>query len=171
MVFMQFCFMTLKQKKEKNQSALDDFDLAILRILQKNNMTPQREIANMVNLSAAAVNRRIKRMEENQTIQHHIAVIDPIKLSTPITIVVEVELENDRIELLRKAKKDFSATKEVQQCYYVTGEVDFILIINVANMTAYEELTVKLFYDNPDIKRFRTFVTLDRVKAGLSLSF
>jgi DNA-binding Lrp family transcriptional regulator len=148
---------------------LDHFDLAILRILQENNYTPQRSIANIVNLSAAAVHRRIKRMEENGTIQSQIAVVDPIQVAIPITIMVEVEMENDKIELVRKAKKKFSSIPEIQQCYYVTGEVDFILIINVANMTAYEELTTSLFFDNPDIKRFRTFVTLDRVKVGLSL--
>ncbi|WP_421939352.1 Lrp/AsnC family transcriptional regulator [Pedobacter sp.] len=156
-------------KSPASSNSLDHFDLAILRILQENNYTPQRTIANLINLSAAAVHRKIKRMEENGTIQNQIAVADPNKVSIPITIVVEVEMENDKIELVRKTKQKFASIPAIQQCYYVTGEVDFILVINVANMTAYEELTTKLFFDNPDIKRFRTFVTLDRVKVGLSL--
>ncbi|SES22064.1 transcriptional regulator, AsnC family [Pedobacter rhizosphaerae] len=164
-----FHHLTSMSKSQPTSAPLDHFDLAILRILQENNYTPQRSIAESVNLSAAAVHRRIKRMEENGTIQSQVAVVDPIKVAIPITIMVEVEMENDKIELVRKAKQKFCSIPEIQQCYYVTGEVDFILIINVANMTAYEALTTRLFFDNPDIKRFRTFVTLDRVKVGLSL--
>lgn len=157
-------------KEDKSRNELDRFDLSILRILQGNNKIPQREIATLVNLSGAAVHRRIKRMEENGTIQQNIAVLDPIILSVPITIFVEVEMENDRIELIRKAKEKFLQTPEIQQCYYVTGEIDFILVINVPNMKTYEDLTTHLFYDNPDIKRFRTHVSLDRVKVGMSIS-
>ncbi|RVB36813.1 AsnC family transcriptional regulator, partial [Mesorhizobium sp. M7A.F.Ca.CA.001.16.1.1] len=45
-------------------SSLDSFDLAILAILQRDNTTPQRLIGEAVNLSAPAVQRRIKRMEQ-----------------------------------------------------------------------------------------------------------
>lgn len=148
---------------------LDGFDLDILKVLQQDNSTPQREIARIVNLSAAAVHRRIRRMEETGVITSNIAVIDPVKVGQPITLFVEVELENEKIELIDDAKKKFSELPQVQQCYYVTGEVDFVLIITVPDMSAYEELTRKLFFSNSNVKKFRTFVTMDRVKVGLSI--
>ncbi|WP_370540457.1 Lrp/AsnC family transcriptional regulator [Azospirillum sp. INR13] len=46
-------------------AGLDGFDLAILYILERDNTTPQRTIGEAVNLSAAAVQRRIRRMEED----------------------------------------------------------------------------------------------------------
>ena len=148
---------------------LDEFDLKILDILQRDNAVPQREIGAAVNLSAPAVQRRIKRMEERGVIAANVAVVDPAKVGRPITIVVEVEVASEQIELLDAAKASFAAAPEVQQCYYVTGEADFVLIVTVASMAEYEALTRRLFFANPNIRRFRTLVAMDRVKAGLSV--
>lgn len=152
-----------------SRTELDQIDLAILNILQYDNTTPQRKIGEAVNLSAAAVQRRIKRLQESNVIQSNIAVIDPEKIGHPITLIVEVEVENERIELIDEIKKRFCELAEVQQCYYVTGEVDFILIITVETMRAYEQLSRKLFFENTNVKRFRTFVAMDRVKVGLTV--
>ncbi|QND51819.1 Lrp/AsnC family transcriptional regulator [Phyllobacterium sp. 628] len=148
---------------------LDSFDLAILNILQKDNATSQRTIGEAVNLSAPAVQRRIKRMEESGIIQANVAVLDPAKVGQPITIFVGVELESERIDLIDAAKKSFAAAPEVQQCYYVTGEMDFILVVTIASMTAYEALTRRLFFGNHNVKHFRTVVVMDRVKTGLTI--
>jgi Lrp/AsnC family leucine-responsive transcriptional regulator len=156
--------------RNKNlRSDLDSFDLHILQILQMNNQMPQRTIGAKVNLSAAAVQRRIRRMQEQGIIAGNIAVINPAATGQLITILVEVALESEQAELIDAAKKSFIATAEVQQCYYVTGEIDFILIINVPNMAVYEALTRRLFFGNHNVKRFTTFVTMDRVKVGLSI--
>ncbi|TPM33309.1 Lrp/AsnC family transcriptional regulator [Mesorhizobium sp. B2-2-2] len=150
-------------------SSLDSFDLAILAVLQKDNTTPQRLIGEAVNLSAPAVQRRIKRMQQTGVIAANVAVIEPAAVGQPITIFVEVELESERTELIDAAKREFLAAPEVQQCYYVTGEADFILAITVADMSAYEALTRRLFFDSNNVRKFRTFVAMDRVKVGLTV--
>ncbi|MFK0692556.1 Lrp/AsnC family transcriptional regulator [Mesorhizobium sp. IMUNJ 23033] len=149
--------------------SLDSFDRAILAILQKDNTTPQRVIGEAVNLSAPAVQRRIKRMEETGIIRANVALVDPAKVGHPITLFVEVEVESERAELIDAAKRSFIAVPEVQQCYYVTGDADFILVITVATMADYEALTRRLFFENNNVKRFRTFVAMDRVKVGLEV--
>ncbi|MGO4870822.1 MAG: Lrp/AsnC family transcriptional regulator [Roseiarcus sp.] len=149
--------------------ALDRFDRAILAILQKDNTTPQRAIGEAVALSAPAVQRRIKRMEESGVIRANVALVEPAAVGQPLTIFVEVQLESERAELIDAAKRAFSAAPEVQQCYYVTGEADFILAIVVATMGEYEALTRRLFFDNSNVKKFSTFVAMDRVKAGLAV--
>ncbi len=148
---------------------LDTFDLAILRILQRDNSTPQRVIGEAVNLSAPAVQRRIRRMEEAGVIQANVAVVDPARVGHPITIFVEVEVISETAELIDAAKREFASVPEVQQCYYVTGEADFILVIVVPTMAAYEAFTRRLFFGNNNVKRFRTFVAMDRVKVGLAV--
>lgn len=148
---------------------LDRIDRAILRILQRDNKTPQREIAKAVNLSAAAVQRRIKRMEDTKLVQANIAVVDPVKVGQPVTLIVEVELEREPADQLGAAKRAFSSERCVQQCYYVTGDADFILVVTVPTMADYEDLTRRLFFENNNVKRFRTFVAMDRVKVGLSV--
>jgi len=148
---------------------LDAFDRAILAILQEDNSVPQRLIGERVNLSAPAVQRRIRRMEAQGIIRANVAVVDPAALGHPITIFVEVELVSETAPDIDAAKSAFLAASEVQQCYYVTGEVDFMLIVLVPSMAAYEALTRKLFFANPNIRKFRSFVAMDRVKVGLAV--
>ena len=148
---------------------LDRFDLAILEILQRDNKVPQRSIAEVVGLSAPAVQRRIKRMEDDGTIIANVAVIDPSRVGRDITIVVEVEMDSERSHLHDQAKRVFQEAPEVQQCYYVTGDIDFILIVHVCTMADYEAMTKRLFFGNNNVKRFRSYVTMDQVKVGLSI--
>lgn len=148
---------------------IDEFDRAILSILQKDNSTPLREISARVNLSAPAVQRRIKRLEESRTIRSNVALLDPAHVGRPITIITEVELISETADLIDAAKLGFSQVPEVQQCYYVTGEADFVLVMTVASMADYEALTRRLFFGNNNVKRFRTLVALDRVKAGMEI--
>lgn len=149
--------------------SLDQFDTAILKILQKDNLTPQRDIGEKIGLSAAAVQRRIKRMRESGIIKADVSVIDINKIHHCVTLVVEVFMESEKIELLDHAKAIFTATQEVQQCYFVTGDSDFILIIVVPSMKDYEVLTRKIFYSNKNINHFRTMVTMDTLKSNLEL--
>ena len=148
---------------------LDAFDRKILEILQRDNTTPQRTIGEAVNLSAPSVQRRIKRMTEEGVIGANIAVLDPAAVGQAITIFVEVEVISETAEQIEAAKREFAASPEIQQCYYVTGEADFVLVIVVPSMADYEALTRRLFFGNNNVKRFRTFVAMDRIKVGLSV--
>lgn len=156
-------------KPEMGHAGLDRIDLAILQLLQRDTKMPQRRIAEAVHLSAPAVQRRIKRLEETGVIAANVAVVDPAQVDHAITLVVEVALESERAEMIDTAKRSFSAAPEVQQCYYVTGEADFVLIIVVKTMADYEALTRQLFFANNNVKRFRTLVSMDRVKVGLTI--
>ncbi len=148
---------------------LDKFDLAILKVLQKDNLTPQRTIGESIGLSAAAVQRRIKRMRETGVISADITVVNREKVGRMITLFVAVKMESEKIELIDQAKNSFRSAPEVQQCYYVTGETDFVLVIVSPSMHDYEKLTRRLFFSNPNIKSFSTSVALDIVKEGLEI--
>lgn len=147
----------------------DAFDYAILDIVQTDNKTPLRTIADRVNLSTAAVQRRIRRLEDEGIIGRNIAVIEPNRVGQAITIAVEVTMERTHINELDAMRALLTAAPEVQQCYYVTGEADFVLIVLVATMEEYEALARRLFYDNRTVKTFKSMVTLDRVKVGLGV--
>ncbi|MCJ8054774.1 Lrp/AsnC family transcriptional regulator [Shinella curvata] len=148
---------------------LDAFDRKILDILQRDNTTPQRTIGEAVNLSAPAVQRRIKRMTEEGVIRANVAIVDPAAVGQAITIFVEVEVISETAEQIEQAKREFAAAPQIQQCYYVTGEADFVLVIVVPSMAEYEALTRRLFFGNNNVKRFRTFVAMDRIKVGLGV--
>jgi DNA-binding Lrp family transcriptional regulator len=152
------------------RSALDSFDRAILRIVQRDNKTPQRTIAEAVNLSAAAVQRRIAAMEDAGIIDRNVAILDTRALGMTITSIVEVHLVNERPPTVDGAKALFLAAPEVQQCYYVTGGISFVLVIVTTDMIAYEAITRRLFADNEAVASFRSLIALDRVKAGAEIA-
>lgn len=156
---MQFCFIW----------NVDKFDIVILEILQQNNLTPQREIGEKIGLSAAAVQRRIKRMRNTGVIQSEFAVLNHEHFGNPITLLVEVFLESEKAELIEKTVELFQDTPEVQQCFYVTGESDFFLIIIVQSMIEYELLTQRIFFGVENVKTFRTIVVMNTHKQGLNL--
>lgn len=155
--------------KRTTPRALDDFDRAILRIIQQDNKTPQRQIAERVNLSAAAVQRRIASMENAGVISSNTAVVNVQAVQMSITAIVEIRLKDERIETVDNAKTLFRNAPEVQQCYYVTGGISFMLIVVAADMTAYEEITRRLFAQNDSVASFRSLIALDRVKAGSTI--
>lgn len=145
---------------------LDSFDIAILNLLQTDNFIPQRDIGDKIGLSAAAVQRRIKRLTETGYIMANTSILNSQKLGNLITICVNVEMESERIQAIDETKAIFKSCPEVQQCYYVTGDTDFILIVVVPSMHYYEQLCRRLFFANNNIKRFRSFIATDLVKIG-----
>ncbi|MBY6154641.1 Lrp/AsnC family transcriptional regulator [Vannielia litorea] len=149
---------------------LDSYDLAILRILQRNNATPQRAIGEAVNLSAPSVQRRIKRMEAEGVIAANVAVVAPDRVGLPLTIFAQVELVSETPDDIDTMKRRFREAPEVQQCFYVTGEADFMLVLVVESMAAYEEFTRRTFFAGGNVRKFRTFVSMDAVKSGSSLN-
>jgi Lrp/AsnC family leucine-responsive transcriptional regulator len=147
---------------------LDSYDRKILNVLQVNNRISQRELAEEVNLSPSAVNRRISALEAAGVIQFNVSIVDPALVGRPITIIVEVKLENERLDLLDEIKKRFVNCPQVQQVYYVTGDFDFLLVMNVRDMGEYEQLTRELFFFG-NIKQFKTFVAMQNNKRTFAI--
>lgn len=148
---------------------LDAYDRAILDILRVDNRTSQRVIAERVNLSAAAVQRRIAAMEAKGTILANVALVNPVIDGPRTQIVVEVHLVNDRSEVVGPTKELFRGAGEIEQCFYVTGDGGFILVVSVPDMVHYEAFAKRLFADNPLVSSFRTLVVLEVVKSALSV--
>lgn len=159
----------MPRRPAPSASGLDRYDRAILEIVQRDNKTPQREIAERVALSTAAVQRRIAAMEKAEVIVANVAVVDPDAIAATITAIVEVKLKDERAATADRAKALFRSTPEVQQCFYVTGGISFVLIIVVSNMPMYEGLTRRLFSENELVADFRTLISLDRVKTDTAI--
>ena len=148
---------------------LDGFDRAILAALQENNLVTADRLGERVGLSASAAQRRVKRLRSDGIIAADVAVLDPRAVGHGATFIVEVTLEREGAAQFESFKRRMLAAAEVQQCYYITGEGDFILIITAASLQEYEKIIERLFFDDKNLKRFRTSVVLSRVKASLSI--
>lgn len=156
--------------KKKTAIALDRLDLRILERYQLDTQVPARTIGESVGLSTAAVQRRLKRMRAGGVIEREVAQIAQAAVGMPLTIVVSVDLEREQAKDLDRFRRKMAACPEVQQCYYVTGEADFILIVLAPDMQAYEAFTRRTLLDDANVRSFTTYVVMDRVKAGLAVS-
>lgn len=108
-------------------------------------------------------------MEKAGVIKANVAIVDPETVGSTITAIVEVKLKDERASTADQAKALFSGAPEVQQCYYVTGGVSFVLVIIAPTMPVYEALTRRLFAENDLVLDFRSLIALDRVKTGTAI--
>jgi DNA-binding Lrp family transcriptional regulator len=152
-----------------SEPLLDDFDREILRRVQRDIRTTSEDIGAQIGLSAAAVQRRLKRMRESGIILAEVAVVDPTSVGQAMTFIVGVELERERPDVLAAFRSAAQADANVQQCYYVTGVSDFVLVVITRDMPEFEAFTRRLLFDNANVRRFTTNVVMARDKAGLSV--
>lgn len=148
---------------------LDKHDRVLLSALQADGRVPQSELGHRAHLSTAAVNRRLKLLQGAGVIERFSASLNPKALGYDLTVIVEVKAENERADLLDEMQRRFAACPQVQQCYYVAGAWDFVLIFLVRSMDQYVALTRELFFTSGNVKTFNTLVAMNRVKTGSSV--
>ena len=148
---------------------LDKLDRQILEHLQRGGSPAARDTADAVGSSKSVVQRRIKKLTDEGVILERVAVVDPQKCGPLMTFLVEVEIERERVDLLDDCRRSVLRLEEVQQCYYVTGSTDFMLVVVTKDMDSFEALSRQVFTENPNIRRFETKVVVGRVKASLRI--
>lgn len=148
---------------------LDIADKTILNALQENARSSLDQLADLTGLSTATVQRRLRNLRETGVIEREIAVLAPEKLGQNMTFVVMVELERERLDQIDLFVRQARTDPQVQQCYYITGEADFCLICVVKDMADFEQLTHRLFFENANVRRFRTSVVMGRKKVSLDV--
>jgi Lrp/AsnC family leucine-responsive transcriptional regulator len=148
---------------------LDTFDRQILKLLQMNSRITSEELGVQIGLSATACQRRIKKLREAGIILKEVAVIDGIAIGGYVTVIVEVILKQGSFKSIDTFNQQMLKCPQVQQCFYVTGNNDFVLIVIAENMLEYEKLTRELFFNNSNIKKFHSSVVMENVKVGLDI--
>ena len=148
---------------------MDQFDLKLLDCVQKDNRLTPDQLSDLVGLSSSACQRRLKKLRADKVIEGDVSIISPEAVGRQLTMIVQVTLVREQPDLIDSFKRSMRNTPEVMQCYYVTGEHDFVLILTVADMSAYEDFSRRFFFENSNIQRFNTIVVMDRVKAGFQV--
>jgi Lrp/AsnC family leucine-responsive transcriptional regulator len=149
---------------------LDRFDRQLLNLVQADSGQTAERLAEQVELSPSAIQRRLRRMREEGVIVRDCAVVDPAVVGKPDFFVVALQVERERAELLAQLRKWLTAEPHVQQVFYVTGDADFILIVSCPDTQAYDALMSRMVQENPNIKRFTTSLALGILKRGLQIS-
>ncbi len=148
---------------------LSKTDIIILRLLQENAREKLETIAFETGLSVATVQRRIKHLKSEGVITGETALISPEAAGYSMTFLILVELERERLDQVDAFRRKVRTEPQVQQCYYITGEADFALVALAKDMQDFEALTNRLFFDDANVKKFRTSVAMNRTKVGLTV--
>jgi len=144
-------------------------DLKILELLQIDVKISVERLSEEVGLSTASVQRHLKRLRDNKVIAQEVAIISPKAVDQSMTFIISVELNRNYKDCFNYFKSKVKKNNTIQQCYYITGEADFVLIVTARDMEKFEEFTQSFFFSDIAVLHFKTSVVMGRTKVGLTL--
>jgi len=142
---------------------LDEFDHALIRELTADNQRPARVLAETVGLSESAVLRRLRRLRSEGVIVADVSIVHPAVLGMTLTVHVLVSLEKEGTVQLDAFIRKLRTREEVRRAWYVTGETDFVLLLQVRDMEAYEGFCRDTLHDDTNVRSFRTIIAMREV--------
>jgi len=123
---------------------MDKIDRQILSILQSDATVPVAEIAERVHLSQTPCWKRIQKLKDAGIIRKQVALCDPQKLGYGTTVFVAIRTNQHNDAWLRKFAAAMQAIPEIVEAYRMSGEVDYLLRVVVADIRGYDEVYKRL---------------------------
>lgn len=152
------------QPAHATADALDTIDRKILNILQNDNQITHQALAEAVGISTPPCFRRVKKLREEGVIVKDVSLVDPFRVGKPLIVFVAITLEKQREDLLDSFERKISAHPEIMQCYFVSGDIDYLLIVHVSDMNHYNDFSRRVFANEPNIRQFRSSFCIRRTK-------
>jgi Lrp/AsnC family leucine-responsive transcriptional regulator len=142
--------------------SLDAKDRHILALVQHDAKLAQAEIAKRVGLSTAAVNERLRKLDQAGVIRRFTAQVDPRAVGITVTAFVEVFIEHPRFE--RPFLERVQSLDEVQECHHITGEFSLLLKVRTSDMEGLRDLLLHQLNSMEGVRQTRTIMVLSTVK-------
>ncbi|WP_103864673.1 MULTISPECIES: Lrp/AsnC family transcriptional regulator [Aquimarina] len=118
---------------------LDHTDITILRLLQQDSKKTAKEIATILNLTPSPVYERIRRLEKQGFIKKYVAILDKKLIDRSITTICQVSMRYHNEAFIEKFEEQIQNLREVQECYHMAGQVDFVLKIHTKSLEDYHD--------------------------------
>ena len=147
---------------------LDDFDRAILKVVQRDSSLTHEAIGAEVSLSASSVRRRLAALRERGFILREVTLLDGAE--SGVTLIVSLTLTEETPLAYEALDTVFANEEPVKQSYHIAGSDDYILIVHEASVDAYEKWSRRVLMSNAHIQRFETRVALSRPKFDTSIA-
>ena len=145
---------------------MDDVDRSILAVLEKHGRISNAELAAQVGLSPSPCLRRVRRLEETGVIRGYRTLIDPAAIGRGLRVFAGVRL-------VRHARADVVAFEravirlpEVVHTHHVTGNYDYLLQVEVADLAAYEDFHANRLASLPGVAMVTSYVTMKTLSPG-----
>ena len=144
--------------------SLDHFDLALLAALQTDGRSTHQQLAEQVHLSPSQVGRRIARLEAEGVIASYRVVLSPPALGLGVLVFTSVKLAHHGDTAIERFKEEILLLEEVQECYSVAGEADYLLRIVVTDLPALADFTMRKLMRVPGVESVRSNIVLTALK-------
>lgn len=152
---------------------LDDLDLRLLHALQADAWLSNLALAEAAGVSPATAHRRLRRLRQEGYIERVAAHLAPQRLADAgipaLQAVLEVSLDVQAAERLDAFEARAVADAAVQQCWRVSPGPDFVLVVAVPDMVAYQALVARLLTADANVRNVRAFFAVKRAKFGSDL--
>ena len=152
---------------------LDPIDLRLLAQLQRDASLSNQQLAAAAQVSPATAHRRVRRLHELGLIERVVAQLSPQRLLDAgmplLQALVEVTLDQQAVERLDAFEARALADPAVQQCWRVSPGPDFVLVLAMADMPAYQAVTARLFTADANVRNVRAFFAVKRARFGSEL--
>lgn len=143
---------------------MDEIDLKLLRILQRDAMLPIAELAERIGLSHTPCWRRVRRLEEAGVIRKRVAILDPASVDLPVSVFANVTMASHQKAALTSFERAVEKEAEIVDCYSVTGTSDYLLRISVPDVAAYERYLKEHLVHLPNVDQVHSSFALREVK-------
>ena len=143
---------------------LDRTDLRILRELQRDGRLSVVALADKVSLSATACQRRVKKLEDAGVIERYAAVLSAAALGQTVEAFVRVAIERQSRDASKAFQDAIRSRPEVRACYVMTGDQDYLLHVQAADLQAFAEFSMKVLIGLPGVRDVRSSLVLEAVK-------
>lgn len=149
---------------------MDDVDRTLLAALQENADVPGKTLADRVHLSTSAVERRITKLKQDGIIEKLVAVVNPKAVGRPLSILVELEIQNEHRHTLDQFQRWLDRAPEIQSCWYVTGDMDYVLLVAVRDLDEYNAFIERLMTEQQAlVRKLKSIIALKTIKHSLAL--
>ncbi len=142
---------------------MDKTDRAILSILQEDATLPVADIARRVGLSTTPCWRRIQKLEEDKVIVRRVALLDPGKVNTNVTVFVSIKTDQHNEEWLKRSSEVITKFPEVTEFYRMSGDIDYLVKVVVPDIAAYDEFYKRLV-SSLEIDNVSSTFAMERIK-------
>lgn len=143
---------------------LDERDRRIVELLQADAWLTYSALADQVNLSASAVQRRVERLIGRGVLAGAKAIVTEPAPAVGLALFVLVDLVDDANATIRQFADQMKRAPEVRECHYVAGESDVLLKLQVADVPAYSRFVEKFINPSRHVRRFKTLTSLRSLK-------
>jgi Lrp/AsnC family transcriptional regulator, leucine-responsive regulatory protein len=144
-------------------NGFDSTDARLLDLLQADASRSNQALADAAHVSPATALRRVKRMVEAGLIERQTALIAP-QAAGGLQAIVEITLDRQGDEHALAFEALAVADEAVQQCWRVTSGPDFVLVLWVQDMPAYQTMVERLFTQHANVRTVKTFFATKRAK-------